>query len=235
MLEVKEARAIVNGFEVLRGITLHVERGEVVAVVGPNGSGKTTLLKAIAGLVPLISGVISLDGEDITPRPARLRALSGIALVPLEGDVFPDLTVSENLIVAGSTLRQRSELEERMSWALSTFRRLMERAHVRASALSGGERRMLAIAMGLLRRPKVLLLDEPSSGLSPAAMTEVASAVKSARSWGISTLVAEQNLDAATLLADRVYVMKGGRAIAEAHASDRETLDRAFASSYWVT
>ncbi|MEN3048159.1 MAG: ATP-binding cassette domain-containing protein [Candidatus Caldarchaeales archaeon] len=235
MLEVRDARAVIDGHEVLRGVTVRVGDGESVALVGPNGSGKTTLLRAVAGLVRLSSGRVLIDGSDVTSTPVKVRASMGVALVPNEGEVFPDLTVLENLIVAGSALRDASELARNVERAFSAFGRLRERSRVKASALSGGERRMLAIAMGLVRSPRVLLLDEPSSGLSPAALRDVASVLRSFRGPRTSVLVAEQNLDAALALAERVYVVKGGAVVAEALSSEREALARAFASSHWVT
>ncbi|MCS7117445.1 MAG: ATP-binding cassette domain-containing protein [Thaumarchaeota archaeon] len=235
MLEVRDARAVVNGHEVLRGVTVRTGDGESVALVGPNGSGKTTLLRAVAGIVRLSSGRVLIDGVDVTSAPVKVRASMGVALVPSENEVFPELTVLENLVAAGSTVREGSELARRVEWALSAFRRLRERSRVKASALSGGERRMLAIAMGLVRSPRVLLFDEPSSGLSPVALREVASVLRSIRGPRMSVLVAEQNLDAALALAERVYVLKGGAVVAEAPSSEREALARAFASSHWVT
>jgi len=169
LLEVRDLVAGYGDSDILRGLSLHVDRGELVAVIGPNGAGKSTLLKALAGLVHPRAGRIALHGSDITGAGTRRIVASGLCYVPQEANVFPSLSVWENLTIGGWTAPRA--LNERARAVMELFPVLAERRRARAGTLSGGERQMLAMAMALMVEPRLLLLDEPSAGLAPALQT----------------------------------------------------------------
>ena len=213
VLEVDGLSAGYGPLAVLDNINLKVGRGEVIALFGPNGAGKSTLMKALSGLIRPVTGTIRLAGKDLTSLSAPLVARSGLILVPEGRQVFPQLTVAENLRL-GATRRDdfaASEIED----MLARFPRLRPRLHTAAGLLSGGEQQMLAVARGLLARPEVLLLDEPSLGLAPAVVTELFEQFTRLRDEGMTLLIVDQMADYALAIADRGYVLGGGRVIAE--------------------
>jgi branched-chain amino acid transport system ATP-binding protein len=208
-----DARDVVAGYlpgvDILNGCNLELREGEIVGIIGPNGAGKSTLIKAIFGLVPLRQGSVHLRADDITGRPPHELVQSGVGYVPQLHNVFPALTVEDNLRM-GCFLRPH-DFEERRDEIVGLLPRLGERAHQRAGALSGGERQMLAMARALMMHPSVLLLDEPSAGLSPMMQDDVFDRIASVNQSGVSVLIVEQNARRCLELADRGYVLDQGR------------------------
>jgi branched-chain amino acid transport system ATP-binding protein len=207
------AECVVAGYlpevDILNGCDLHVLPGEIVGVVGPNGAGKSTLVKAIFGLLPVRSGTISLDGADITGKPAHELVSLGVGYVPQVRNVFPSLTVEENLQVG---LYQRPRrFPERMRAVAELFPLLAQRRSQRAGSLSGGERQVVAMGRALMMEPKVLLLDEPSAGLSPIAQDEAFERIRAINEAGVSMVMVEQNARRCLEIAHRGYVLDQGR------------------------
>ena len=213
LLEVRDLSAGYGDHEILRGLSLRVEAGELVAVIGPNGAGKSTLLKALAGLVPPRGGRIALQGADITGAGTRRIVESGLCYVPQEANVFPSLSVWENLTIGGWTASR--SLDERAGTVVQLFPILAERRRARAGTLSGGERQMLAMAMALMVEPRVLLLDEPSAGLAPALQRLVFDRIRQINARGLGILLVEQNARESLALCRRAYVLTMGRVRAE--------------------
>ncbi|HZT89709.1 MAG TPA: ABC transporter ATP-binding protein [Stellaceae bacterium] len=203
--------------EILKGADLAVEAGEMVAVIGPNGAGKSTLLKAIAGLLPLKSGAILLDDRRIQHLSPGERARRGIAFVPQEANIFPSMTVRENLEIGGhlerAGVRARSEEVFRRFPALSAKRRAAART------LSGGQRQILAMAIALMVAPRLLLLDEPSAGLSPVAAEDLFDTIRKIHRGGTAIVMVEQNAREALMIADRSVVLVDGRSVREGPAA----------------
>jgi branched-chain amino acid transport system ATP-binding protein len=196
--------------QILHGVSVSAGEGQVSCIFGPNGCGKSTLLKAIAGAIDTWNGRVSLDGDDITGLPSHAVLSRGLALMPQGGGVFAQLSVRDNLRMGGYTLRSRHALDERIDELLEEFPRLRERLPVNAGNLSGGEQMMLAIARALIVRPRFLLFDEPSAGLSPKLATEALERVAALAQRGVGVLVVEQNIREATRVADRIFVLVGG-------------------------
>ncbi|GIX14049.1 MAG: ABC transporter ATP-binding protein [Paracoccaceae bacterium] len=198
----------VRDLPVLRGVSLRLESGSLTAIIGPNGAGKSTLIKAVAGLVPVTAGRVLLGERDITGlRPDLMQGL-GIAYVPQTDNVFRSLTIRENLALV---LRRAPDRARRLAQTLAMFPPLAERPGLRAGALSGGQRQMLAMAMALAIGPSVMLLDEPSAGLSPKAAAEVLELARGLTGRGVSILLVEQNVREALRLADHCYILAEGR------------------------
>jgi branched-chain amino acid transport system ATP-binding protein len=207
------AEGVVAGYakvEILHGVSVEAGDGQVTCIFGPNGCGKSTLLKAIAGAIGTWDGRVTLDGEDITGLPSHDVLSHGLALMPQGGGVFGQLSVRDNLRMGGYTLRSRGQLNERIDELLEEFPRLRERLSVNAGNLSGGEQMMLAIARALIVRPRFLLFDEPSAGLSPKLATEALERVAELAQRGVGVLMVEQNIREAMRVADRIYVLVGG-------------------------
>jgi branched-chain amino acid transport system ATP-binding protein len=197
------------GVDILNGCSLTLAAGEIVGVVGPNGAGKSTLIKTLFGLVPVRSGCVRLAGEDITALPAHELVARGVGYVPQRDNVFPTLTVEENLKM-GVYLRPR-EYADRVDYVGGLFPRVVERRKQRAGSLSGGERQMVAMARALMMRPTVLFLDEPSAGLSPAMQDQVFDRVREVNEAGVSVVMVEQNARRCLEISDRGYVLDQGR------------------------
>jgi branched-chain amino acid transport system ATP-binding protein len=207
------ATGIVAGYgaqdEILRGVDLVVGEGEIVAVIGPNGAGKSTLLKAIAGLLRPKAGTITLHGRDITGLSPREISRLGLAYVPQEFNIFPTLSVRENLEIGGYIDRRAAA--RRIDGVLAQFPVLADKRRHAARTLSGGERQMLAMAMALMVEPAVLLLDEPSAGLSPVAAERLFDAVAQIHKDGVAIAIVEQNANEALAIADRGYILVDGK------------------------
>jgi branched-chain amino acid transport system ATP-binding protein len=215
---------------VLHGIDLHVSAGEVVALLGPNGAGKTTLLRALSGLLPVNSGYVLFGGRDIANASPRQTAREGLVHV-IEGHrVFTQLSVTDNLLLAAYDL-PRGERAARLEQALSFFPEIAEKRHERGGALSGGQQQMLTVAQGLIRRPRLLMLDEPSAGLSPVLVDRVLDVIARLRGDGTAVLLVEQLLEKALAAADRVYALAQGHIVLEAATSEADLpqrLERAY-------
>jgi branched-chain amino acid transport system ATP-binding protein len=217
-----EARSVVCGYgtadEILKGAELTVGKGEMVAIVGPNGAGKSTLLKSIAGMLRLKSGSIIFKGEEIQDSSARERAKIGIAFVPQEANIFPTMTVRENLEIGGFVAP--GLVAERMQALFARFPMLAEKSREQARALSGGQRQILAMAMALMVDPELLLLDEPSAGLSPKAADALFDDIAAIHAAGTSIALVEQNAYEALMIADRGVVLVDGRNVRSGPAKE---------------
>jgi branched-chain amino acid transport system ATP-binding protein len=205
--------ALVAGYErdlpIVRGIDLAVRRGELVVVLGPNGAGKSTLVKAIAGLVPIHSGTASLGENDITAVPTHEKVRHGLAFVPQTENIFATLSIDDNLLLAANIL-PRERRKARIADLYAMFPDLAARPSLRAGQLSGGQRQMLAVARALVVEPAVLILDEPSAGLSPKIVSEVFSRLKAINAAGVTIVLVEQNVKAALAIADRGVILVEG-------------------------
>jgi len=235
LLELAGVMAGYDKKEVLHGVSLHVEEGEIVALLGPNGAGKTTTLKVIFGLLRSSRGRILYGGRGIEGARPSENVRRGMALVPQGGRVFAPLSVVENLELGAYLLRGQEEFRGRLQDVYALFPRLSERKFQRAGSLSGGERQMLSVSRALILRPRLLLLDEPSEGLSPLLVREVISALADIRKrLGTTMLIVEQNVRAALSIADRAYVMRLGQVVVEEANPQRlledEKLRRAYIS-----
>jgi ABC-type branched-subunit amino acid transport system ATPase component len=213
LLEVRDLAAGYGDSDILRGLSLRVDEGELVAVIGPNGAGKSTLLKTVAGLVRARSGRVALGGTDITGMSPQRVVASGLCYVPQEANVFAALDVWENLTIGAWPAP--AAFEERARAVVGLFPVLAERRRARAGTLSGGERQMLAMAMALMVRPRLLLLDEPSAGLAPSRQAVVFDRVREINAGGVGILLVEQNARESLALCHRAYVLAMGRVRAE--------------------
>ena len=210
---------------VLHGVGLTVSAGEVVALLGPNGAGKSTLLRALSGLLPVSAGHVRFDGRDITNITPREAARAGLVHV-IEGHrVFTQMSVADNLLLAGYDLA-RGERAARVEEALSFFPEIAEKRHERGGALSGGQQQMLTVAQGLVRRPRLLMLDEPSAGLSPVLVDRVLNVIEQLRRQGTAVLLVEQLLEKALATADRVYALVQGHIALEAVTGEPDLAHR---------
>jgi len=224
-LPVLEARGIEAGYDevqVLWGVTVKVEKGSLTALIGSNGSGKTTLLKAIMGIVPVWNGNVIFNGQDVTKLPTHSRVELGMVMVPEGRMIFPNMTVLENLEMGAYTKRAEERFEEQLEFVFDLFPRLKERLNQKAGTMSGGEQQMLAIARALMSIPEVLILDEPSLGLSPKLTLEIFETVKKLKDEGMTMLLVEQNVHISLAIADYAYVMSEGRIVMEGKAEELE-------------
>ncbi|MEV4415388.1 ABC transporter ATP-binding protein [Catellatospora sp. NPDC049609] len=215
LLEIDNVTLRYGRIEALHGISLHVDEGEVVALIGANGAGKTTTMRAISGLRPIASGAIRFNGEDISKVRADLRVVRGICQSPEGRGVFPGMTVQENLDMGAFTRRDTAAIAEDMERVFTLFPRLRERRKQAGGTLSGGEQQMLAVGRALMGRPKLLLLDEPSMGLAPMIIQQIFDIIVEINKQGTTVLVVEQNAQQALSRAHRAYVLETGSIVKE--------------------
>jgi branched-chain amino acid transport system ATP-binding protein len=214
LLTVDDARVAYGGIEALKGVSLRVDAGEVVALVGANGAGKTTALKAIARVAPLAAGRVTFVGSDVSSVPAEALVARGVSLVPEGRAIFPSLTVRENLELGAWSHKDGRAIRESIADVAVLFPRLAERAKQRAGTLSGGEQQMLAIARALMARPALLLLDEPSLGVAPILVRAIFDAIRAIAEAGVTILLVEQNTQLALATSTRAYVLRSGEIVA---------------------
>ncbi|HML08582.1 MAG TPA: ABC transporter ATP-binding protein [Xanthobacteraceae bacterium] len=231
MLEVRDLTAGYGGVPVLRGVSLHIAKGEIVGLLGANNAGKTTLINALSGIVAPMSGRISLEGEDVTRLSAKARVRLGIIQVPEGRLVFPEMSVRENLLLGGINAAARGRRTTEMERVLDLFPRLRERFSQLAGTLSGGEQQMLAIGRGLMAGAKLLMLDEPSLGLSPRLVQHIFEIIERLNAAGLTILLVEQNLQLTLRYAGRCYVLERGQIVVEG-AADAVRSDPRTRSAY---
>ncbi len=221
-LEIKDLRVHYGKIEAIKGVSVVVNQGEIVTLIGANGAGKTTILKTISGLRPVSSGSINFDGQDINKIPAHERVDLGISQVPEGRGIFPGMTVLENLEMGKFNRPDRkNEMDEDLDRIYTLFPRLKERTAQAGGTLSGGEQQMLAMGRALMARPKVLLLDEPSMGLAPQMIANIFRIITEINKQGVTILLVEQNAQQALQRADRAYIPETGNVTKEAAASDQ--------------
>ncbi len=224
MLELDALRVNYGKAPALRGVSLNVQRGELVCVVGPNGAGKSTLINTIAGLLRAHAGSLRLDGRDVTALPSHQFCAAGIAIVPEGRRLFTTMSVHDNLVLGSFSRHAKLKRAQSLAQVLELFPMLQQKLHAPAGSLSGGQQQMVAIARALMACPTLLLLDEPSLGLAPLIVQEMFRAIRSINAQGTSVLLVEQNVVMAMQLAQRAYVMEEGRIVAQGPAA--ELMDR---------
>ena len=218
LLEVSDIQVYYGKIAALKGVSLGVDAGEIVALIGANGAGKTTTLKTISGLRPLTSGSIRFDGRDISRMPGHQRVVAGIGQAPEGRGIFPGMSVQENLLMGSYAKKGRPD--SGLAEVYELFPRLAERKHQAGGTMSGGEQQMLAIGRALMAQPKVLLLDEPSMGLAPILVAQIFTIISEINRRGTTVLLVEQNASQALRLADRAYVLETGRVVKSAPAGE---------------
>jgi len=210
LLEIKDMSVHYGRIQALDRVSISVDEGEIVSLIGANGAGKTTTMRAIAGLLPLSKGTITFEGKDITKVPGHRRVKQGISLTPEGRGIFPAMTVRENLDMGAYGRTDKAGIKEDLDRVFDLFPRVKERSTQKGGTMSGGEQQMLAIGRALMSRPKVLLLDEPSMGLAPQFIRQVFKIIKQVNEQGTTVLVVEQNANQALSLADKAYVLETG-------------------------
>ena len=220
MLEVKDLEVYYGVIQAIKGVSFHVEKGEVIALIGANGAGKTTILHTVTGLLSPKKGSVIFQGKDITKTPAHKIVSMGMAHVPEGRRVFAELSVYENLKMGAYTRTDKAEIEESLKNVYKRFPRLEERKNQMAGTLSGGEQQMLAMGRALMSKPGIILMDEPSMGLSPILVNEIFDIIRSVSESGTTVLLVEQNAKKALSIADRAYVLETGNITLEGNAKD---------------
>lgn len=218
MLEIKDLQVYYGVIQAIKGIDFHVDEGEVIALIGANGAGKTTILHTITGLIPSSVGSVMFEGNDITKLPGHKIVYLGMAHVPEGRRVFSQLTVLQNLKMGAFTRKDKDEINETIQMVYKKFPRLEERKNQIAGTLSGGEQQMLAMGRALMSHPKIILMDEPSMGLSPIYVEEIFNIIKEISANGTTVLLVEQNAKKALSIADRAYVLETGQIVLEGDA-----------------
>lgn len=220
MLEVKDLQVYYGVIQALKGISFHVNQGEVIALIGANGAGKTTTLQTLTGILSPKSGSIVFEGKDLTRTPAHKIVEMGMAHVPEGRRVFADMSVYENLLLGAYTRKDKAEIAESLASVYKRFPRLEERKGQRAGTLSGGEQQMLAMGRALMSRPRIILMDEPSMGLSPIFVNEIFDIIREVSESGTTVLLVEQNAKKALSIAERAYVLETGSITMDGKAED---------------
>jgi ABC-type branched-chain amino acid transport systems, ATPase component len=220
LLEVSDLSVSYGAIEAVKGVSFHVEKGEILALIGANGAGKTTILRTISGLEKAKSGSIRLDGIELTKLPAHKHVELGIAHVPEGRRVFSKLTVQQNLFLGAKTVKDRTLVDTTLERVYTLFPRLKERRQQLAGTLSGGEQQMLALGRGLMANARIMLLDEPSMGLAPIIVDEIFRVIKDINGTGTSILLIEQNAFMALNVAARAYLMETGKIVLSGNSAD---------------
>ena len=220
MLEVKDLQVYYGVIQAIKGISFEVNEGEVIALIGANGAGKTTTLHTITGLIQAKAGQVLFEGNDITKTPGHKIVSMGMAHVPEGRRVFAQLSVYENLIMGAYTRKDKKEIDDTLEMVYSRFPRLKERSKQLAGTLSGGEQQMLAMGRALMSHPKIILMDEPSMGLSPIFVNEIFDIIKEVSASGTTVLLVEQNAKKALSISDRGYVLETGKIVLEGNSED---------------
>ena len=220
MLSIKDLQVYYGAINAIKGISFDVEQGEIIALIGANGAGKTTILHTITGLVQAKHGSVMFGGKDLTKTPAHKIVSMGMAHVPEGRRVFAQLSVLENLMLGAYTRKDKTEIQESLKHVFKRFPRLEERRGQMAGTLSGGEQQMLAMGRALMSKPKIIVMDEPSMGLSPIFVSNIFDIIQTIRETGTTVLLVEQNAKKALSIADRAYVLETGKISLSGKASD---------------
>jgi branched-chain amino acid transport system ATP-binding protein len=220
LLELENVHSYYGKIHALKGVSLTVEEGEIVTLIGANGAGKTTTLRSISGLLHPREGSVRLMGRDITKLAAHLVHKEGLGLVPEGRNIFPRLTVLENLQMGAYIVKDKAEVDRSIEYAFSLFPRLRDRSSQKGGTLSGGEQQMLATARGLMSNPRILLMDEPSMGLAPVLVDQIFDVIKEMNSRGTTILLVEQDALMALGVAHRAYVLQTGKIVLSGKAAD---------------
>ncbi len=231
LLEVKDLQVYYGMIHAIKGVSFHVEEGEIIALIGANGAGKTTILHTVSGLLSAKSGQVLFDGRDVTKTPPHKIVSLGMAQVPEGRRVFSQMTVYQNLKMGAYSRKDKEETEAAISMVYKRFPRLEERRNQIAGTLSGGEQQMLAMGRALMSHPKIILMDEPSMGLSPILVGEIFDIIRSVNEAGTTVLLVEQNARKALGIANRAYVLETGRVVKDGDAHvlmDDEDIRKAY-------
>jgi branched-chain amino acid transport system ATP-binding protein len=220
MLEIKDLEVYYGMIQAIKGVSFEVNEGEVIALIGANGAGKTTILHTVTGLLEAKSGSVTFDGKNITKVPAHKIVSMGMAHVPEGRRVFANLTVLQNLRMGAYTRKDKDEIEETLKTVYQRFPRLEERQNQLAGTLSGGEQQMLAMGRALMSHPRIILMDEPSMGLSPIFVNEIFNIIQEVSASGTTVLLVEQNAKKALSISDRAYVLETGKIVLEGDAEE---------------
>ncbi len=231
LLEIKDLQVNYGMIHAIKGVSFSVEKGEIIALIGANGAGKTTILHTVTGLIQAKSGTVTFKGKDLTKVPAHKIVHMGMSHVPEGRRIFQQLTVWENLKLGAFTRSDKKEIEESLNGVYQHFPRLLERRNQIAGTLSGGEQQMLAMGRALMSKPELVLMDEPSMGLSPLLVTEIFHIIQEINRSGTTVLLVEQNAKKALSVADRAYVLETGRIVLEGDAKtlmDNDQVKKAY-------
>ncbi|MDB4897449.1 MAG: transporter ATP-binding protein [Firmicutes bacterium] len=231
LLKLEAVHVCYGAVRALNGVTLAVDQGEIVTILGANGAGKSTLLRLLSGLVPATAGKVFFDGKAVTNWDSHTAVRQGLVQVPEGRQLFPDLTVEENLIIGSFSRKDRQQVRADIDEVCRRFPQLRVRLHQHAATLSGGEQQMVAIARALMARPRLLMLDEPSMGLAPKLVSEVFQIIKDLNEAGTTILLVEQNANKALTVAHRAYVLENGAVMMSGPAAElrgKDTLRRSY-------